>query len=59
MHDVVLRGGTVYDGEGGSPYAADVAIDSDLIAAVMPTIGDRGNGLASRRIKPGQSFGAM
>jgi N-acyl-D-aspartate/D-glutamate deacylase len=42
MHDVVLRGGTVYDGEGGPPYAADVAIDSDLIAAVMPTVGDRG-----------------
>jgi N-acyl-D-amino-acid deacylase len=42
MHDIVLRGGTVYDGEGGSPYAADIAIDSDLIAAVMPAIGDRG-----------------
>src|SRR5438309_5229722 len=42
MHDLVLRGGTVYDGEGGSPYAADVAIDGDLIAAVMPAIGDRG-----------------
>ena len=42
MHDIVLRGGTVYDGEGGSPYAADVAIDSDLIAAVMPAIADRG-----------------
>jgi N-acyl-D-amino-acid deacylase len=42
MHDVVLRGGTVYDGEGGSPYAADVAIDSDLIAAVMPAIAGRG-----------------
>jgi N-acyl-D-amino-acid deacylase len=42
MHDVVLRGGTVYDGEGGPPYAADVAIDADLITAVMPAIGDRG-----------------
>src|SRR2546428_7210009 len=42
MHDVVIRGGTVYDGEGGPPYAADVAIDGDLIAAVMPAIGDRG-----------------
>jgi N-acyl-D-amino-acid deacylase len=42
MHDVVIRNGTVYDGEGGSPYAADVAIDGDLIAAVMPAIGDRG-----------------
>jgi N-acyl-D-amino-acid deacylase len=42
MHDVVLRGGVVYDGEGGPPYAADVAIDADLISAVMPAIGDRG-----------------
>ena len=43
MHDVVIRGGTVYDGEGGIPYAADVAIDADLISAVMPAIGDRGH----------------
>ena len=42
MHDVVIRGGIVYDGEGGPPYAADVAIDGDSIAAVMPAIGDRG-----------------
>ena len=42
MHDVVLRGGTVYDGEGGEPYAADVAIDADRIAAVMPAVSDRG-----------------
>jgi N-acyl-D-aspartate/D-glutamate deacylase len=42
MHDVVMRGGTVYDGDGGSPYAADIAIDADLITAVMPAIGDRG-----------------
>jgi N-acyl-D-amino-acid deacylase len=42
MHDVVLRGGTVYDGEGDAPYAADVAIDGDTISAVMPAIGDRG-----------------
>src|SRR5688572_16947807 len=42
MHDVVLRGGTVYDGEGGMPYAADVAIDGDIIDGVMPAIADRG-----------------
>src|SRR5207253_3336046 len=42
MHDVVMRGGTGYDGEGGLPYAADVAIDGDRISAVMPAIGDRG-----------------
>jgi N-acyl-D-amino-acid deacylase len=33
-HDVVVRGGTVYDGSGGAPFAADVAIDGDRIAAI-------------------------
>ncbi len=33
-HDVVIRGGTVYDGSGGPPFAGDVAIDGDRIAAV-------------------------
>jgi N-acyl-D-amino-acid deacylase len=33
-HDVILRNGTVYDGGGGAPYEADVAIDGDRIAAV-------------------------
>ena len=42
MHDIVLRGGTVYDGQGGTPYVANVAIDGDRITAVMPGIGDRG-----------------
>lgn len=33
-YDVILRGGTVYDGSGGEPYVADIAIDKDSIAAV-------------------------
>ncbi|MEO8632688.1 MAG: D-aminoacylase [Chloroflexota bacterium] len=33
-HDVVIRGGTVYDGSGGTPFPADVAIDGDRIARV-------------------------
>ena len=33
-HDVVIRGGTIYDGSGGRPFAADVAIDGDRIVAV-------------------------
>jgi N-acyl-D-amino-acid deacylase len=33
-YDVILRGGTVYDGSGGEPYVADIAIDNDSIAAV-------------------------
>ena len=33
-HDVVIRGGTIYDGSGGAPFRADVAIDGDRIAAI-------------------------
>ncbi|MEQ1547694.1 MAG: D-aminoacylase [Chakrabartia sp.] len=34
MHDLVIRGGTVVDGNGGKPFIADVAIDGGLITAV-------------------------
>src|SRR5262249_6075440 len=33
-YNVILRGGTVYDGSGGPPVVADVAIRGDAIAAV-------------------------
>ena len=33
-YDVILRGGTVYDGSGGDPYVADVAIDNDTVATI-------------------------
>ena len=33
-YDVVIRGGTVYDGSGQPPVVADVAIQADTIAAV-------------------------
>ena len=33
-HDVVIRGGTIYDGSGGAPYVGDVAVDGDRIAFV-------------------------
>nr|MBA3554073.1 D-aminoacylase [Gemmatimonadales bacterium] len=32
--DLLIRGGTVYDGGGGPPYAADVAIVGDSVIAV-------------------------
>jgi N-acyl-D-amino-acid deacylase len=35
-HDAVIRGGTVYDGTGRPPFAADVAVDGDRIVAVGP-----------------------
>ena len=34
-HQVVLKGGTIYDGSGGAPYVGDVAIDGDTISAVV------------------------
>ncbi len=33
-YDVIVRGGTVYDGLGGAPVQADVAISGDRIAAI-------------------------
>jgi N-acyl-D-amino-acid deacylase len=44
--DVVIRGGTVYDGTGKAPLRADVGIRGDRIAA----IGDLANAQAKRQI---------
>jgi N-acyl-D-amino-acid deacylase len=34
VHDLVIRGGTVVDGSGSSPYRADVAIDNGRIVGI-------------------------
>ncbi len=34
MHDIVIRGGLIYDGSGADPIQADVAIDGEKITAV-------------------------
>ncbi|WP_374687061.1 amidohydrolase family protein [Promineifilum sp.] len=34
MHDVLIRNGTIYDGSGGAPYAADLAIRGDTITEI-------------------------
>jgi N-acyl-D-aspartate/D-glutamate deacylase len=36
--DLVIRGGTVIDGSGSAPYAADVGVRDGLIAAVAPNL---------------------
>jgi N-acyl-D-amino-acid deacylase len=41
VHDVIVRGGTVYDGTGAPGIVADVAIDGDRIAAVGDLSGAR------------------
>ena len=33
-YDVIIRGGTIYDGRGDAGYVADVAIEDDVIAAI-------------------------
>jgi len=33
-YDIVIRNGTIYDGSGSSPFAGDIAINADTIAAV-------------------------
>ena len=42
-YDVIVRGGTVYDGLGGAPVLADVGVNGDRIAA----IGDLSNASAA------------
>ncbi|MBL8653743.1 MAG: D-aminoacylase, partial [Alphaproteobacteria bacterium] len=34
MHDIVIRGGTIYDGSGGAPFVGDIGIDGQAIAAI-------------------------
>lgn len=38
--DVIVSGGTVYDGSGGEPYRADIAIRGDRIVALGADLGD-------------------
>jgi N-acyl-D-amino-acid deacylase len=41
-YDVVIRGGTIYDGSGSTPYQGDVAIDGDTIVGLGDTSQVRG-----------------
>ena len=34
QYDTIIRNGTVYDGNGGEPYKADIAINADTIAVI-------------------------
>lgn len=39
--DLLIRGATVYDGSGGAPVVADVAVSGDRIATLQPPLGAR------------------
>lgn len=41
-YDVLIRGGTVYDGSGGAPVVADVAINGETVAAIGDLSGETG-----------------
>ena len=41
-YDVVIRGGQIFDGSGGAPFVADVAISGDRIASIAPHVAGRG-----------------
>jgi N-acyl-D-aspartate/D-glutamate deacylase len=52
---IAIRGGTVLDGTGGEPYAADVAVDGDRIVAIgeVPPIRGRELDAAGHYVTPG------
>ena len=41
-YDTIIRNGNIYDGTGGKPYPADLAIKGDKIAKIAPNILERG-----------------
>lgn len=51
MFDLLIRGGTILDGLGGEPFAGDVAVEGDHIAAVGSELG-----AATRTIDVGGAF---
>lgn len=38
--DIIIRSGLIYDGNGGAPYSADIAVAGDRIAAIGQNLGD-------------------
>ena len=41
-YDTIIRNGNIYDGAGGKPYRADLAIQGDKIAKIAPNMPERG-----------------
>jgi N-acyl-D-aspartate/D-glutamate deacylase len=53
--DLVIRGGTIVDGSGAAPFAADIGIKGDRIIAVVPGLGAGASEIdaAGRIVTPG------
>ena len=43
QYDLIIRGGTIYDGLGGEPFVADIAVRGQRIAALGALDGERAN----------------
>jgi N-acyl-D-amino-acid deacylase len=54
--DVVIRGGTVYDGTGGKPRVADVGIRGDRVAAIGKIAGGAGKLIDARGLAVAPGF---
>lgn len=55
-HDLVVRGGTVYDGSGREGYVGDVVVDGDRIVYVGKSRGDTGKAIVDatgKAVSPG------
>jgi N-acyl-D-amino-acid deacylase len=50
-YDVVIRGGTIYDGSGQAPFKGDIAVRHDRIVAIATHIGGRGKAEVDARGK--------
>jgi N-acyl-D-amino-acid deacylase len=52
-YSVLIRGGTIYDGSGGTPYVGDVAVEGDKIVYVGPHAPGRAARVVEARGKAG------
>lgn len=48
-YDLLIRGGTIYDGSGGAPFAGDVGVRADRIVAVGPRLGGQAKQMIDAR----------
>lgn len=56
LYDIVLRGGTIYDGSGGAPFVGDVGIKGDRIVAIgrhLPGTGRQEDDVHDLAVTPG------